>query len=108
MVYCSCSLVSKICQIYHRSSSFPSQYTSGGSRGRVGGPAPLSYFFTKMRPEGLKKFFWETDPPTPPPPSSSEGLDPPLQYTIFQPHFQVNIHQIDSTSSKFGQWPGWL
>ena len=93
MVYCSCSLVSKIYQIYHRSSSFPSQYTSGGSRGRVGGPAPLSYFLTKMRPEGLKKFFLETDPPPPPPPSSVGLLDPPLQYTI---------------SSKFGQWSGWL
>ena len=60
MVYCSCSLISKI---YHRSSSFPSQYTSGGSRGRVGGPAPPSYFLTKMRPEGPKKIFLETDPP---------------------------------------------
>ena len=68
MVYCSCSLVSKIYQIYHRSSLFPSQYTSGGSRGWAGGPVPPSYFLTKMRPEGPKKIFWETDPPDPPPP----------------------------------------
>ena len=65
MVYCSSSLVSKIYQIYHRSSSFPSQYTSGGSRGRVGGPAPPSY------------------------------LDPPLQHTTYQPHFQVNTLVVD-------------
>ena len=108
MVYCSCSLVSKIYQIYHRSSLFPSQYTSGGSRGWAGGPVPPSYFLTKMRPEGPKKIFLETDPPDPPPPPSSEGLDLPLQHTIYQPHFQVNIHQIDCTSSKFGQWSGWL
>ena len=109
MVYCSSSLVSKIYQIHHRSSSFSSQYTSGGFRGHVGGPAPLSYFLTKMRPEGLKKIFFGDCPPRPPPPPlTSEGLDLPLQHTIYQPHFQVNIHQIDCTSSKFGQWSGWL
>ena len=86
MVYCSCSLVSKIYQIYHRSSLFPSQYTSGGSRGWVRGPVPPSYFLTKMRPEGPKKFFWRPPPPLPSPPSS-EGLDLPLQqHTIYQPN----------------------
>ena len=68
MVYCSCSLVSKIYQIYHRSSSFPSQYTSGGSRGRVGGRAPPSYFWPKWGPKGRKKVFGDWPPPTPPPP----------------------------------------
>ena len=67
MVYCSSSLGSKIYQIHHRSSSFSSQYTSGGFRGHVGGPAPLSYFLTKMRPEGLKKMFFGDWPPRPPP-----------------------------------------
>ena len=38
------------------------------------GPAPR-YFWNKMRPEGRKKFFFETAPP----PLLSEGLDPPLQ-----------------------------
>ena len=52
-----------------------------------------------------EKKFLVTDPPPPPP---SEGLDLPLQHTIYQPHFQVNIHQIDCTSSKFGQYSGCL
>ena len=69
MVYCSSSLVSKIYQIYHRSSSFPSQYTSGGSRGRVGGPAPQHpslIFWPKWGPKGWKNFFWRLTPPPPP------------------------------------------
>ena len=47
-----------------------------------GGPAPPPYCYSKLRPEGPKKFF-ET-PPTlsqgldDRPPSLSEGLDPPL------------------------------
>ena len=43
-----------------------------------GGLPPPHHFFTKMRPEGLKKFFLETVPPP------SQGLDdraqPPLPY----------------------------
>ena len=59
---------------------------SGGSRGGAGGTWASPYFWTKLRPEGPKKVFWETAPPpylrvwmTPnPPPPSSQGLDPAL------------------------------
>ena len=33
---------------------------SGGFRGGAG---PPPYFWTKLRPKGLKKIFWETAPP---------------------------------------------
>ena len=42
-----------------------------------GGPGPLPYFQTKLRPKGPKKIFFETPPPPHPP--SSEGLDAPLK-----------------------------
>ena len=41
--------------------------TRGGAQG--GCPPPPHHFLTKMRPEGLKKFFLETVPPP------SQGLD---------------------------------
>ena len=47
-------------------------YFSGGSRG-AGDPPPPPYFSTKMRPEGLKKFFLEAAPS----PALSQGLDDP-------------------------------
>ena len=50
--------------------------STGGSRGRAQGP-PTLYFWTKMRPKGLRNIF--EDPPPPPQPSSlSGGLDPPM------------------------------
>ena len=49
---------------------------SGGSRGGVWG-AGLPYFWTKLRPVGLKNFFWEAGPPPPP---LSQGLNPALHY----------------------------
>ena len=63
--------------------------TRGGAQG---GCPPPHHFLTKMRPEGLKKFFVETVPPppylrvwmtAPNPPTLSEGLDPPLLTAIF-------------------------
>ena len=49
-------------------------------------PPPRPYFWTKLRPEGPKKFFLKTGPPLisgsgwPPPPPTPypEGVDPPL------------------------------
>ena len=60
----------------------------GGSRGWAWGTWAFPYFWTKLRPRGPKKFFWETGPlpylrvwmtPNPPPPRS-QGLDPALVY----------------------------
>ena len=62
------------------------------TRGGAQGGCPPHHFLTKMRPEGLKKFFVETVPPpphlrvwmtAPKPPTLSEGLDPPLLTAIF-------------------------
>ena len=36
---------------------------SVGSRGGARGTWASPYFWTKLRPEGPKKFFWETGPP---------------------------------------------
>ena len=33
----------------------------------------------KLKPEGPKKNFWETEPPLDDPPSLSQGLDPALR-----------------------------
>ena len=57
---------------------------SGRSRGETRPPPP--YLKTKLRPEGLRKIFFETGSPLsqglddrpPPPPLLSEGLDPPM------------------------------
>ena len=55
-----------------------------------GGPRQAApYFWTKLRPEGVKNMFLKTAPPspylrvwmTPSPPPLSEGLDPPLDLT---------------------------
>ena len=54
------------------------------------GPGSPLYFYTKLRPEGMKIFFLETAPLssqglddcTPPPPLS-EDLDPALKYMAF-------------------------
>ena len=35
----------------------------GGSRGWAWGTWAFPYFWTKLRPKGPKKFFWETGPP---------------------------------------------
>ena len=57
--------------------------SSGGARGTWASP----YFWTKLRPEVPKKFFWETAPlpylrvwMTAPPPPRSQGVDPALVY----------------------------
>ena len=64
----------QIYQIYHRSSSFPSQYSNRSREGAPGAWAP-PYFSTKMRPEGVKKNFFGDRPP----PSSQAWDDhPPL------------------------------
>ena len=77
--------VASLDTIFRRQNTF-CLTTSGGSRE---GPGAPSYFSTKMRPEGRKKFFSETAPPLSqglddhlPPPPLSEGLDPPLTTTI--------------------------
>ena len=60
---------------------------SGGFREVARGTWASPYFWTKLRPEGPKKFFWETGPPSlseglddPQPPPRSQGLDPALVY----------------------------
>ena len=55
-------------------------YFSGGSRGAGAPPPPPPppYFSTKMRPEGLKKFFLEAAPS----PALSQGLDDPPSLPI--------------------------
>ena len=61
-------------------------------------PPPPPYFWTKLRPEGSKKIFFQDrcphlsqdldDPPPPPSPKPlSEGLDPPLICTVM-----CNLH----------------
>ena len=66
---------------------------SGGSRGGTWGgrtPLPPSYFYTKVRPEELKKFLGATATPPALPPLS-QGLDPALQHetnnkTLYHEH----------------------
>ena len=41
--------------------------STGGSRGRAQGP-PTLYFWTKMRPKGLRNIFGDPPPPPNPPP----------------------------------------
>ena len=61
---------------------------SGGFREVARGTWASPYFWTKLRPEVPKKFFWETGPPPylrvwmtlPPPPPPFQGLDPALVY----------------------------
>ena len=49
-----------------------------------GGPSPPPpYFWTKVRPEGPKSFFFFQDRAPPAPSPLSEGLDPPLD-TIYK------------------------
>ena len=61
---------------------------SGGFREVARGTWASPYFWTKLRPEGPKKFFWETAPlpylgvwmTPPPPPPPFQGLHPALVY----------------------------
>ena len=50
------------------------------ARGLGGGGGPPPYFWTKLRPEGPKKIFWETAPSStaPLPLLPSQGMDPAL------------------------------
>ena len=41
------------------------QFSGGSREGARGGPRPLFFFFPKMRPEGPKKFIFETGAPPP-------------------------------------------
>ena len=59
-------------------------------RGRGARPPLPPYFYTKLRPKGLKKFFFETRPPLSQGLDDralplSEGLDPPLEYNNVPP-----------------------
>ena len=66
-------------------------YLRGG--GAWGTRAP-PYFWTKLRPEGPKKFFFESPPPPSPPPRFlSWGLDPAL-ILILLVHFDQLRHTI--------------
>ena len=54
------------------------------------GEPSASYFWTKLRPKGLKEISFKTGSPLsqglddpPPPPQLSEGLDPPLSTYIY-------------------------
>ena len=73
------------------------QFSGGSREGARGGQVPAPYFFfSKMRPEGPKKFIFETGAPPPlsqcldDHPPVSDGLDLPLQFAVFRsrfPHF---------------------
>ena len=73
-----------------------------------GGPGPTaSYFWTKLRPEGPKKFIWETTPhppppylrvwmiaprnPPQPPPPLSQGLDPTPYYINKSWYYDLSV-----------------
>ena len=68
------------------------QCYSGGSREGAWGPTPPPYFWTKLKPDGLKKIFWKT--PHPPPPLF-QGLDdlPPtliwIRHGNYKPFYGV-------------------
>ena len=68
--------------IDHSYSKYSSLYGSGGSRGGARGAQAPPYFWTKLRPEDLKKIFVETAPPL------SQGLmtGPPPYLTVWIHH----------------------
>ena len=70
------------------------QFSGGSREGARGGQVPAPYFFfSKMRPEGPKKFIFETGAPPPlsqcldDHPPVSDGLDPPPQFAVFRSRF---------------------